>query len=199
MDAFRLLKSVHIGKKWMKHNKTSIQCCFSYWFFFCYSLPLQPVPAHPHFLFTERPSKPVFEEKPPRQILVSTGETVTLRCKARGAPVPDVRWEHDGTVLTHGSGISKLEVGPVTGNSTYICVVISSLGHLEAVTDVVLEVMNEIRKLLYMPIMMNNFMCVMRLYWACLSRSRLLYCRCRLQVVEIKNNDILNRIDNSHL
>lgn len=94
----------------------------------------------------------MFEEKPPRLILVSTGETVTLRCKARGAPIPDVRWEQDGTILTHGSGISTLEVGPVTGNSTYVCVVISSLGHLEAVTDVVLEVLNEIRNLLYISV-----------------------------------------------
>ena len=86
---------------------------------------------------------PVITNRPPLQVAVVQGSTLSLCCEATGSPTPKVQWSRagqspDSTLASQHKGC--LEMNPVTYNSDgdYICQARNRFGLAEKTTKVIL-------------------------------------------------------------
>ena len=69
------------------------------------------------------------------------GSLVNVGCKATGNPVPDVRWVHNGQVLSSGTGTAHLFFSKIAKENAgiYTCKANNSAGSTEKQLDVLVK------------------------------------------------------------
>ncbi|KAL9969308.1 hypothetical protein ACROYT_G021507 [Oculina patagonica] len=87
-------------------------------------------------------SLPQFTVKPPAEIAVDPGETLTVNCRATGDPEPVISWKRQGAALPVGksqqiNGALVIRDLKTSDEGNYICVATSAkVFHVETVTNI---------------------------------------------------------------
>ena len=86
---------------------------------------------------------PMFTNKPPSQVVVNRGSTVSLCCKATGSPRPKIEWSHSGQSSYLSPPFQEngcLEVNTFKDNSDgdYICRATNHFGLAESTATVII-------------------------------------------------------------
>lgn len=103
------------------------------------SLSLFAIPPH----FAVRRVPPRFSIMPPTTQEIMPGGSVNITCVAVGSPMPYVKWMQNSEDLTPEDempvGRNVLELNSVRESANYTCVAMSSLGIIEANSQIVVK------------------------------------------------------------
>ena len=63
---------------------------------------------------------PVFTTTPPSSKTIKEGDNLSIQCSAKGPPTPQVKWLHNGNILSQGQGSATLNIVNIKRNQSGI-------------------------------------------------------------------------------
>jgi hypothetical protein len=74
---------------------------------------------------------------PPEDVAVEIGQSASFHCAAVGIPTPTVEWFLGTTKISEGSTLIVEDVSQARGGSTYVCLVSSEAGRVDALAKLI--------------------------------------------------------------